>query len=375
MLISKKSMQEAEYIVLEVQGGIGKNIMATAVVRNLKKAYPEKKIIVLAGSPDVFLKNPNIKRTYHFAQALYVYEDYFKEAKAVMLSVEPYRHFDYIKKKRHLVECWCEQIDIPCDSVYPEIFLSENEKAMAQLYLEQFDKEMVLFQGEGGKDPKDKTNKEKIIASSSMYKRNLTRKTMDEITAGLIDRGFMVGVVSSPNQYLPSKAERITFSVRAILALIPHVAETICIDSFLLHGTAMFKKKCLSLWGGTNPKCLGYDINVNLTRQVCDNPMCHRPNSFLFDVESTGFPWDCQHNDACMDYKAEEILKAFDEMTGGRRGQKRERPKIESEPKPKCSGGCNPDKVGDSHEDTGLEESSGGVTAKVSAGEGSDRDT
>ena len=41
-------------IVFIVEGGIGKNIAATAVVKSIKHAYPTRNIIVLAGCPEVF---------------------------------------------------------------------------------------------------------------------------------------------------------------------------------------------------------------------------------------------------------------------------------------------------------------------------------
>ena len=58
-----------------VTGGIGRNIMATAVVKNLNTEFPEKDIIVVAGCPDVFLKNPNVKRIINIGQPYYFYED------------------------------------------------------------------------------------------------------------------------------------------------------------------------------------------------------------------------------------------------------------------------------------------------------------
>ena len=323
--MTKKCEKGYQNIILFVTGGIGRNIMATAVVRNLKKAYPGKDIIVLAGCPEIFLKNPNVKRVLNFGQPLFFYEDYILKSKSLILSNEPYQSYDYIYKRKHFVECWCDQIGIPCDNPYPEIYFTDAEMRMAKLYLEKFDREMVLIQHCGGKAPPDKTEKEKIINKAGMYKRNLPEDMVTALVDGLIERGFMVGAVQQENQFLPAKAEKIMFPIRAVLALIPYVAEVIAIDSFLQHGTAIFKKKSLILWGGTNPKVLGYNSNVNLTKSVCDNPMCHRPNSYLFDFEPTGFMWDCSHNDKCMEYTAEEILKSFDEMTGGRHGRKKER--------------------------------------------------
>lgn len=36
-----------KFVILEVPGGHGKNVMATAVIRAIKKKYPEYKIVVV----------------------------------------------------------------------------------------------------------------------------------------------------------------------------------------------------------------------------------------------------------------------------------------------------------------------------------------
>ena len=370
MIASKKSIKEADNIFFVVQGGVGRNIMATAVVRNVKRAFPDKKIIVLCGCPDVFLKNPHVDRVYSLGQPVFIYEDYFKTAKTIMLNTEPYQHYDYIQRNKHFVECWCEMLDIECDNVYPEFCFTEAEQRMAQLFIKKYDKPMVLLHGEGGKVPPQKTEKDEIIAKSGMYKRNLTKETMGKLTDDLIKKGYMVGCVCTPNQYLPPAAERINFPIRAIIALIPHVAGVIAIDSFLQHGTACSKKKSVVCWGGTDPKVLGYNSNINLTREVCDNPMCHRPNSYLFDLEPTGFQWDCPYNDKCMEYKPKEIMEAFDKITGGKDGRKRIN---KAKGKAEDTGGhsaCGNKGCGSGQEDCRPDESKGSTLAEVPTGSG-----
>lgn len=342
MFATKEAIEQAEHLFLVVEGGIGKNINATAIVRNLKKAYPTKKISVMCGCPDLFIRNPNVERAYSLGQPVFIYDDYFKDKKTIVVRSEPYHSFDYVYKKKHIVECWCDQLGIPCDNVFPEVFFTDDEKRMAELYLEKFDKEMVLFQGEGGKVPNNSSEVERIGIQAGMYKRSLKHETLQKVSDEIIKRGFMVGVVCTPNQFLPAAAERINFSIRAILALIPHVAAVIGVDSFLMHGTALYQKRSVIAWGGTDPKVLGYEFNDNLTRESCPTPMCHRPNSFLWDFEQTGFLWDCPHSNACMNYDALDIIKAFDNLVGGRHGKRKaigDKPAVDG-----CKADCGTDK-------------------------------
>jgi uncharacterized phage-like protein YoqJ len=47
---------EEKYIVWHIQGGLGKNIAATALISDVKKKYSDRKLIMVVSWPDVFLK-------------------------------------------------------------------------------------------------------------------------------------------------------------------------------------------------------------------------------------------------------------------------------------------------------------------------------
>lgn len=351
-MYTKKQVEDADQIVLMVTGGIGRNIMATAVVRSIKEAYPGKDLVVAATCPDIFLKNPHVRRVVNIGSAAYFYEDYVEESKSVVFNVEPYISFDYLYRRKHFTECWCDMIDVSFTGPEPELYFTKNERRMAKLYLEGFDRKMVLFQHTGGKKPEDKSEKAKITARSAMYRRSIREEIVTEVTDGLVQRGFMVGSVGHDTQFHPGKAELVNFPIRSILALLVHIPHVICIDSFLVHGAEALGKRTLCLWGGTNPKVLGYEQHRNLTREACPTPMCHRPNTYLFDMQPTGYMWECPHDDTCMDYTSAEILKAFDEEAGGEEDGP-EPGRVESE----------------SHEADGLPESRGAADAPREPGE------
>jgi len=313
----KEILNNVTKLLLVVQGGIGRNFTATAVIRELKRTYPEKDICVLAGCPELFLKNPSVKRVHNLSHPSYVFEDYIKDNRTLILNVEPYQHYGYIYRQKHFAECWCDMLGIECRDIAPEIFFNNSEIEMAKDYLKKFNRRMVLIQHQGGKIPEKPDTKSRLIAQSGMYKRNLPENVTQDLTNALIDMGYMVGSIGHKNQFLPKGAQQISFPIRAITALIPHVEAIITIDSFLLHASACFKNgtPTMALWGGTNPVVLGYPWHTNIVREVCDNPMCHRPNSYLWDFEETGFLWDCPHNDICMNYKADEIIKEFKKIT------------------------------------------------------------
>ena len=47
-------------IIFEVNGGVGKNIIATVILELLRKKYPNDKIIVISDAKDIFFNNPHL---------------------------------------------------------------------------------------------------------------------------------------------------------------------------------------------------------------------------------------------------------------------------------------------------------------------------
>ena len=57
-------------VIFMVDGGLGKSIMATAILKVIKKEYKKANIIVITGYPDVFIGNPNVNKVLHQQQRL-----------------------------------------------------------------------------------------------------------------------------------------------------------------------------------------------------------------------------------------------------------------------------------------------------------------
>lgn len=305
-------MIEAENIVFFIEGGLGKNIMASAVIRNIKQQNPDKKLIVICSYPDVFMYNPYIHRVYGFGQHSNFYEEWVNPAHSHVIKVEPYIHPDYILKKKHLIECWCEQVGVKCNNIRPEIFLTAQEKSLAMAQISMAKKPPLLMQICGGKNPAKNTMEEWIKAETVMHRRNMPMHVAEKVIEGLSDK-FNVLQVKSENQPLAKGANpMIVPNIRAIFSYIPLINHFLCIDSFLMHACAAFSKKPVVCWGGTSPAQLGYSDQINITKIACPTPFCHRPNSYLFDIMPNGQQWDCPHGEPCLEHDPADILRYFD---------------------------------------------------------------
>ena len=67
------------YSIVHIEGGIGKNILATSVVSSLKKFDSERKIIIVSAWPQVWFNNPNVFQVFPFGQLANFYKNYIKD--------------------------------------------------------------------------------------------------------------------------------------------------------------------------------------------------------------------------------------------------------------------------------------------------------
>ena len=136
-------------IIFQISGGIGKVIAATAVCSSIKKKYPDAKLIVVSGYPDVFLSNKNVDRAYAFGQQAYFYKEYIENQEVIVFAHDPYLEANHIKQEEHLIETWCKLYNLPVTNTVGELFITQREidflgKKFAS------DKPIFLMQTNGG---------------------------------------------------------------------------------------------------------------------------------------------------------------------------------------------------------------------------------
>ena len=115
-------------IIFQIDGGIGKSIMATAVCKAIKKQYPDAKLVVITGYPDVFLCNPYVDKTLNFNNLNYFYQDYIEGEKHLLTFLHnPYLEADFIMEKGHVIKVWCEMFGIKYNGELPEVYINNRE--------------------------------------------------------------------------------------------------------------------------------------------------------------------------------------------------------------------------------------------------------
>ena len=99
-------------VIFQIDGGIGKSIMATAVLKAIKKQYKKSNIIVVTGYPDVFISNPNVNKVLGFDQLSGIYSKEVMNKDAKVFVSDPYHRSDFITESSHLIKIWCESFGV-----------------------------------------------------------------------------------------------------------------------------------------------------------------------------------------------------------------------------------------------------------------------
>ena len=79
-----------KYIVWHIEGGLGKNIAATSLISSIYKKHSDRKFIMVASYPEIFLNFPEIERVYNVGNTPYFYQDYIEEKDTLVFRQEGY---------------------------------------------------------------------------------------------------------------------------------------------------------------------------------------------------------------------------------------------------------------------------------------------
>lgn len=342
--------KEPRKIVFQVHGGLGANIMKTAVLKQLRAENPDAVIHVKASYPDVF-KNLDFVDEYFAGPPQQIIHGAYRNYKDFEFigEQEPYLDKEYRAKKCHFIEAACRRYEIgkPASCI-GEIKLTQKEKKDVKKILDQIlqqmpnakGKKLVAFQWTGGVPTFSQDSANEIGRVTQA--RNMPKESAQKIVDALVKNDYAVLQISLPKEETLNNVLRLyndnnsaPLPIRYLFALLNECFGFIGIDSFAQHAwAALEKKNGLVMWGGTSPKQLGYDSMLNLTptNNPCDDMHCGRPFSFVGDFLGNGEPWSCPFNEGCMNYNPEFVVGKFITMVA----ENEPKPEIELvEPEPK----------------------------------------
>ena len=246
--------KDDKFVILHSEGGHGKQIMATAVCRAIKKKYPDRKLVVVTSWDGPFFYNPDVWRFYTHGQMQYFYDDYIKQD-TIILRHEVYHSEDHILQKKHLVESWCDMYDIPMDGIKPKIYLNPREIEIAKDKIKPDGRQIMLLQTHGGSP------------TGQYSKKSWFRDMPIEIAQKLVSyysKSYRILHIRAPEQPELQGTETLILPFRELYAVFPLSTKRLFIDSFSQHVAAALDLQSTVVWIGNKPEIFGYPENNNV---------------------------------------------------------------------------------------------------------------
>ena len=246
--------KDDKFVIFHSEGGHGKQVMATAVCRAIKKKYPDRKLIVVTAWDGPFFYNPDVWRFYTFGQMQYFFDD-FVNADTKIFRQEVYHSEDHILQRKHLVNSWCDMFGIKPDGVKPKIYLNPREVEIARDKIKPDNRPIMLLQTHGGN------------AGQQYSKKSWYRDMPIEIAQKLVNyfsKSYRVLHVRTPDQPALNGTELLNLPFRELYAVFPLSQKRLFIDSFAQHVAAALDLQSTVVWIGNKPEVFGYEENINI---------------------------------------------------------------------------------------------------------------
>lgn len=275
---------EDKFLVWHIEGGLGKNVAATSLLKSLNERYPDRKIIIVASYPDIFINNPYIYRVYRIGNTQYFYDDFIKNKDTLVFKHEPYFQTNHIHKRKHLIENWCDILNLDYENQLPNLYFNLVQTRSSLKWNRE--KPIMVIQTNGGM-----FNGEQ----SYSWTRDLPFDLTLEIAKKYQD-DFHIIQICKPNSRKIPNVEVIDkeLSNMDLFSLLSLSEKRILIDSCLQHAAAAFNLKSSVIWIGTSPKVFGYTLHDNFVANPPSENIKH-PNSYLFDYAFDGFAYECPY--------------------------------------------------------------------------------
>jgi len=250
-VLADKTNNSTKYVVWHIEGGLGKNIAATALVKDVRERYKDRKLVMVVSYPEVFLNNPDI----------------------------------YIMRKKHLIENWCDLLGIKYSEQTPQIYPNVVQKMVMNGW--QRERPIMVIHTNGG-------------PYTNELSYAWTRDMPYEIALKIADKyrnQYHIIQVARPSAPLIPNVEHVTqqlsnFELFSVLAV---SEKRVLIDSSLQHAAAAMGLPSTVLWIGTSPTNFGYKFHKNL---IAKQPTGSSKmiDSYIFDFSFDGIVHECPYN-------------------------------------------------------------------------------
>ncbi|MCQ2086673.1 MAG: hypothetical protein MJZ37_01155 [Bacilli bacterium] len=262
--------------LINVDGGLGKNVMLTSLMPILAKKYEE--IYVISPYSDVFKSCSYVTESFEPGpQCATLYQELVLDPDTDILWKEPYSNSRFIKKSCHLFDAWTEEFGIEKSEIdwaaktpvldrireeFPQIGTLADQKISE---LGKF----IMVQFCGGQSPLNPMVDQNGNAipyndRQEFIKRNFYQgqQLIDALKSEYPDATIVHYAL--PNEPSYEGAIKLNIPYIAYRLLAEHAFKVVCTDSSLQHLSTGACKDVTVIWGETRPEHFGYTCNKNI---------------------------------------------------------------------------------------------------------------
>lgn len=245
----------AKKIIFNVRGGLGKSILATAVIEAISKNRKGAEIIVSTSYPDVFTNNPNVKEVIHHNNQIGIWKKHIFGEDVDFMVQEPYESSAFLNDEKHLIELWCDMYGVEYNGEMPKMYFSNAELNYYKSVYGVVKKPIFAIQTNGG------------VLTENPFNYNWSRDMPETVITKIIDdykKDYQIVHIKDKSQRVYDNTLQAIDSFRSIAYLLSVSKKRLLIDSFAQHLSVAMGLKSVVLWIGTSPKVFGYEQNENI---------------------------------------------------------------------------------------------------------------
>ena len=246
-------------IIFHANGGIGKNVVATAVLKAIKKKY-DLPIYVVTGWPEIYKFDPNVARVFKFGATQYFYEDNIKRGNPLILAQEPYLSTQHIVERKPLRQSWIEMYGMVYDNEYPELHFNHRHHEIVRQNFQR-DKPTVLIQTNGGApDPEGK----RLYS----WARDMPMITAQGVVDRLKSKYHFFQICYNEQQVLKDAEPIQGLNEMELFALLKTTKGRVLIDSSMQHGAGAMNLPSTVVWIANEPEVWSYTCHNHILPKV-----------------------------------------------------------------------------------------------------------
>jgi hypothetical protein len=302
-------MADRKYAIFQIQGGLGKHIAATAVAQVIKRAHPDRELIVVCAWPELWTSLPFVYRVFPLGNTQYFYEEYIDGKDSLIFANEPYFTTTHVNKTHRLVESWCKLYGLDYQGEQPLLKINpEQKKAIRNFYEPKFEgKPLLLLQTNGGLF----TNERPFC-----WSRDMPVEVAQKVTNHFKKSHFVMQITRPTSPRVDGAFVRNEqLSNTELVGLVELSNKRLFIDSSLQHAAAAFGLPSTVLWNATSSVIFGHGLHDNI--QAKEKPQKSLPGSYLFDYQfdanENEFPYE--EDDLSDLYDIDRIIASLEAQT------------------------------------------------------------